>query len=244
MRFVLRLNKKISLNNDTRNPIKLAKMAWDWAVHARGPLTVGAGQIGGATATSHSPDGRPDIQLLAMPVSLDKPGEPLHRFPGFTTVIWQCHPRSRGWLRIRSTDPKVQAEMQPNYLADEHDRKVMVEGMKIARDIHAQPAMKRLWDEEVFPGARVASDDEMLDCIRANACDRLPPGRHLPHGHRRRGGGEPGQRWRSTASRTSTSATPRSCPRSRRANTNAPSLMIGEKGAAHILAADWRLINL
>src|SRR5208337_4998283 len=105
VRTVLRLKKKLSLNNDVRNPLRLAAMGLDWLFNGRGPLTVGAGQIGAAACTEYASNGRPDVQFLLMPLSLDRPGAPLHRFPGFTGVVWQCHPESRGRLSIRSRDP-------------------------------------------------------------------------------------------------------------------------------------------
>ncbi len=236
MRYVLELTRKISLNNDTRNPIKLAQMAWDWAINARGPLTVGAGQIGGAVASEHSPDGRPDLQLMAMPVSLDKPGEPLHRFAGFTSLYWQCHPRSRGWLRIRSADPAQQAAIQPNYLADEHDRKVMVAGMKILREIHNQPAFKGMWNREHFPGDDIQSDQQLLDAVRENGATVYHPVGTCRMGTDADAVVDPltmqvhGVDGLHVADASV-------MPQVTSANTNAPSLMIGEKGAAHILAA-------
>ena len=110
-------------------------------------------------ATKHAEDGRPDVQLLSIPFSADKPGEPLHRYSGFTTVAWQCHPESRGSIEIRSTDPLQSPMIQPNYLAAEIDQRVMVEGVKIMREIHHQPAFAKLWDEEIIPGPSVQTDD-------------------------------------------------------------------------------------
>ena len=66
-----------------------------------GPLTVGAGQVGGAACTRMRARGRPDVQFNVMPLSVDKPGAPLHRYSGFTAAVWQCHPASRGHVRIR-----------------------------------------------------------------------------------------------------------------------------------------------
>ena len=236
MRYVLKLRDKISLNNDTRNPIKLAKMAWDWVVHARGPLTVGAGQIGGAVASEHSPDGRPDIQMMGMPVSLDKPGEPLHRFPGYTSLFWQCHPRSRGWLRIQSADPAQQAEIQPNYLSDPHDRKVVVAGMKILREIHAQSPFRDTWVEEHFPGEHLKTDDELLDSVRENGATVYHPVGTCRMGSDAEAVVDP-ETMAVNGVEGLHVADASVMPQVTSANTNAPSLMIGEKGAAHILAA-------
>lgn len=236
MRYVLELRDRISLNNDTRNPLKLAGMVWDWLVHARGPLTVGAGQIGGAVATEHSPEGRPDVQLMAMPVSLDKPGEPLHRFPGYTSLFWQCHPRSRGWLKIQSTDPAQQAMIQPNYLADEHDQKVMIAGMRILREIHTQSPFREMWDREFFPGAEIQSDADLLDCICRNGATVYHPVGTCRMGSDRDAVVDP-ETMAVHGVENLHVADASVMPQVTSANTNAASIMIGEKGAAHILAA-------
>ena len=79
-RTIVHLKARNSLNDDVRNPVRLARMGWDWLIHGRGPLTIGAGQVGGAACTSHAKGGRPDIQFNVMPLSVDKPGDPLHRY--------------------------------------------------------------------------------------------------------------------------------------------------------------------
>lgn len=236
MRTVSRLSKPITLNDEVRSPIGLAKMALRWALFATGPLTIGAGQIGGAVATRHSPDGRPDIQLMAMPISLDKPGEPLHPFPGFTALAWQCHPESRGWLRIRSTDPREQAQIQPNYLQSEHDQKVMVDGIRIIREIHEQAPFRDLIADEVLPGLHVRSDEDMLAAIRANSSTV-----YHPVGTCRMGTDQMSVVDPATMAVHGVEGL-HVCdasvmPKITSANTNAPSLMIGEKGASHILDA-------
>ena len=236
IRMITKLNKNISLNDQVRSPIGLAKMGLQWLFQQRGPLTVSAGQVGAGIATKYAEDGRPDIQILAMPMSVDKPGQPLHPFPGFTTIVWQCHPRSRGVVEIQSTDPAQQPRIQPNYLSDEHDRKVMVEGMKLAREIQAQPAFGDLVAEEIFPGRNVASDEQLLNCIRENASTVFHPSCTCRMGTDDMAVVDPG----SMAVHGTEGlyiADASVMPMVTAANTNAPALMIGEKGAAHILAS-------
>ncbi|TRD15351.1 GMC family oxidoreductase [Palleronia caenipelagi] len=158
-----------SLNDHVRDPIRLARMGLDWLIGSKGPLTVGAGQYGGGACTSHAKGRRPDIQLFVMPLSVDKPGKPLHRYSGFTTSVWQCHPESRGSIRIASTDPAADPQIRPNYLSTQKDRDVLVEGIKIVREIFAQPAFRNRWSREVVPGGGVQTDDEILTAIRKGA---------------------------------------------------------------------------
>jgi len=87
-RVVVKLKDRISLNDDVRNPLRLVAMGMEWMFRNSGPLTAGAGQVGGAACSPLASDGKPDVQLLVMPLSVDKAGEPLHRYSGFTTAVW------------------------------------------------------------------------------------------------------------------------------------------------------------
>lgn len=166
VRTIVKLKTKDSLNDAVRNPIKLAAMGLQWLLSSSGPLTVGAGQVGGAACTEYAKNGRPDIQFNVMPLSVDKPGEPLHRYSGFTASSWQCHPRSRGRVSIRSADPAEQPQIEPRYLSDELDQKTVVAALKMLREIYRQPAFRSLWSEEVVPGSETATDDELLSFAR------------------------------------------------------------------------------
>jgi choline dehydrogenase-like flavoprotein len=165
-RTIVRLKKKLSLNDDVRNPLKLAWMGMQWMFRSYGPLTVGAGQVGGAACSEHAAGSRPDLQFNVMPLSVDKPGDPLHDFSGFTAAVWQCHPASRGRIRIRSSDPLAAPRIETNYLAEEIDRKTIVAGIRMLREIYRQPAFRDLWDVEKLPGSEAADDAGLLDFAR------------------------------------------------------------------------------
>lgn len=166
MRTIVELAARESFNDEVRNPLKLVRMGLRWLVDGSGPLSVGAGQVGGAACTSLAEDGRPDVQFNVMPLSVDKPGKPLHRYSGFTAAVWQCHPRSRGRVDVVSRDPAADPRIVPNYLSDPHDRQTMIEGVRLLRDIYRQPAFRDRWTREVVPGAEHESDAELLDAIR------------------------------------------------------------------------------
>ena len=234
VRLLVRLNRKISLNDEVRNPLKLAAMSLEWLLSSRGPLTVGAGQIGGAVATSHSAGGRPDIQLLAMPLSLDAPGTPLHAWSGFTTVVWQCHPESRGTLEIRSADPTESPRISPNYLSHEHDRKVMVEGLRMAREIHARPPFCDLADAEVLPGPDAQTDEQILDAICRTGTTVYHPVGTCRMGTDDRSVVSPSLAVHGVQGLYVADASV--MPKITSANTNAPTLMIGEKAADLVVA--------
>jgi len=166
-RTIIRLKKRLSLNDQVRNPIALGRMGLQWLLQNRGPLTVGAGQVGGFARTGHARDGRADMQFNVMPVSVDKPGDPLHTYSGFTASACQCRPLSRGSIAIVSAAPLAQPRIAPNYFAEEHDRKVIVAGLRMLREIYRQPAFRELWDQEVVPGEAAASDAELYEFARS-----------------------------------------------------------------------------
>lgn len=170
MRTIVELSERgLSLNDHMRNPISLAKMGLEWLANGSGPLSVGAGQVGGAMCTEHATNGRPDVQLFVMPLSVDKPGKPLHTYSGFTTSFWQCHPESRGSIHINSADPGRDPTIRMNYFEAQKDRDVTLAGLKALREIYRQPAFRDLWKREVIPGDNNQSDDDLMNAIRAHA---------------------------------------------------------------------------
>ena len=235
MRTIVQMRSRDSLNNQIRNPFSLLRMGLDWAFRGRGALTVGAGQVGGAMRTDFAPTDQPDLQLFVMPLSVDKPGEPLHRFPGFTSAIWQCHPRSRGSIEIKTPDPTADPKIQPNYLADELDQKTMVEGIKILRQIYKQPKFRDLWDAEIVPGEQVRTDAEIIDAIRKGGGTVYHPVGTCKMGIDAAAVVGPDLRVHGVTGLRVVDAS--IMPLITSANTNAPTLMIAEKAAEMILAS-------
>lgn len=170
MRTIVEMSTKgASLNDHVRNPMELARMGLQWLFGAKGPLTVGAGQVGGAVCSKYAQPGRPDLQLFVMPLSVDKPGKPLHNYSGFTTSFWQCHPESRGSIQITSADPMADPRIITNYLSADKDLKVLSEGLKIVREIYNRPEFRQRWKREIIPGAQVSSASDIADAIRQMA---------------------------------------------------------------------------
>jgi choline dehydrogenase len=228
-RTIVRLKAKNSLNDEVRNVWRLGGMAWDWLRHGRGPLTIGAGQVGGAACSRYARGGRPDIQFNVMPLSVDKPGDPLHRFSGFTASMWQCHPESRGRLAIRSADPLAPPLIWPNYLAAELDRQVAVAGVEMLRDIYRQPAFRNLWDEEVLPGRSARSAADLLRFVREKGATVFHPVGTCRMGTDETSVVDARLKVHGIAGLRVIDASV--MPKITSANTNAASLMIGEKGA-------------
>ncbi|MTV11797.1 GMC family oxidoreductase N-terminal domain-containing protein [Bradyrhizobium sp. BR2003] len=232
-RLIVRLKERISLNDQVRHPVELAKMGLQWMLAGRGPLTVGAGQVGGAACTEYAVGGRPDVQFNVMPLSVDKPGEPLHSYSGFTASVWQCHGRSRGQLAIRSTDPFEQPLIAPNYFAEEIDRKTIVAGLKILREIYQQNAFRPLWDVEMVPGEAASNEAGLWDFARNTGGTVFHCVGTCRMGSDERAVLDPQLRVRGVERLRVIDASV--MPQITSANTNATSLMIGERGAALVM---------
>jgi choline dehydrogenase-like flavoprotein len=164
-RMVIKCTQPITLNDDMRTLWGQAGIGLRYLLFRRGPLTFSAGYACGFYRTPLSPQ-RADVQTHFLTFSLNRMGEKLHSFSGFTASICHLQPKSRGWVRIQSPDPREAPAIQYNYLAEEHDRRTMVEGMKILRNILNQPALKPYHGGEHFPGEQVKTDDEWLDYCR------------------------------------------------------------------------------
>jgi choline dehydrogenase len=166
VRVVMRCPQPITLNDMVNHPVRKVLMGLRYVAFRSGPLTIAAGTSGAFFRTSPRL-ATPDVQVHFLPFSTDKMGEKLHSFSGFSASVCQLRPESRGSLRIHSADPAAPPEIRINYLATEVDRTANVEGLKRLRKILRAAALKPFVAEEVDPGAKVESDEALLDYCRA-----------------------------------------------------------------------------
>jgi choline dehydrogenase len=233
-RVIVKLKEKRSLNDDVRNPLRLAQMAADWLFAQRGPLTVGAGQVGGLVASEHARGGRADVLLNVMPLSVDKPGDPLHRFSGFSASAAQCRPESTGSVEIASADPLAPPRIRAGYLTQPLDAKVLVAGLRMLRKIYAQPAFRGLvTGEEYLPGNDVTTDAGLEAFARERGGTVFHPAGTCRMGGDARSVVDERLRVRGVERLRVIDASV--MPRVVSTNTNAAAIMIGEKGAALVL---------
>jgi choline dehydrogenase len=229
-RVIVRLKERMSLNDDVRNPLKLAQMGAQWLLQQRGPLTVGAGQVGGLVCTEHAALGRPDVLFNVMPLSVDKPGDPLHRFSGFSASVTQCRPDSRGTVELRSANPLDAPRITSNYLTEPKDIRTLVAGLKLLRDIYRQPAFRPLVAPgEYLPGDGVQSDAELEQFARHKGGTVFHPVGTCRMGSDARAVVDPALRVRGVERLRVIDASV--MPQIVSVNTNAAAIMIGEKGA-------------
>jgi len=233
-RVIVKLREKRSLNDDVRNPLRLAQMGAQWLFRQRGPLTVGAGQVGGLVATEHASGGRADVLFNVMPLSVDKPGDPLHRFSGFSASAAQCRPESSGTIEIASADPLAPPRIRAGYLTDPRDARVLVAGLRILREIYAQPAFRGLvTGEEYLPGDDVTTAAGLEAFSRAKGGTVFHPAGTCRMG--RDAGAVVDERLRVRGVDGLRVIDASVMPRVVSTNTNAAAIMIGEKGAALVL---------
>src|SRR4051812_1821548 len=136
-------------------------MGLDYALRRRGPLTMAPSQLGIFTR-SDSRRERANIQFHVQPLSLDKFGEPLHRFPAVTVSACNLQPSSRGTVRLRSAKPDDAPSIAPNYLSTVEDREVAADAIRTTRRLMRQDALARYRPEEFLPGPSVGDDDASL----------------------------------------------------------------------------------
>jgi choline dehydrogenase len=198
----------------------------------KGLLTIGAGYAA-AFLRTRSELATPDVQIHFLIFSADTAGATLHPFPGFMASVCQLRPESRGFVNIKSSDPRVPPAIQPRYFTAQTDRDTIVAGLKVLRRIMSEPVMRKYIAEELAPGEACRSDADLLAYSRATATTvyhptstcRMGPDAGAVVDERLRVRGFAGLRV-IDASIMPTVAS---------GNTNAAAVMIGEKGADMVL---------
>lgn len=156
-----------TLNESYHSLVRRAGMALDYALRRRGPLTMAPSQLGLFTRSDPS-QARANLQFHIQPLSLDKFGDPLHRFPALTASACNLQPTSRGHVRIRSSDLEAPPEISPNYLSTQADREVAAAAIRVTRQLMAQPSLAPYRPVEKLPGPGV---DNSLDALIQAAGD-------------------------------------------------------------------------
>jgi len=232
-------SRRPTLNNLLRPWWGKLLVGIEYVVSRRGPLALSVNQAGGFFRSSPALS-RPDMQLYFSPLSYIKapPGSrPLMSpdpYPGFLLSVSPCRPESRGHLQIRSPDPFAAPAVYPNYLATEHDVAEMLAGVRFLRRLAGTPALSALIEEELKPGPGVQGDDALIQDIRQRAgtvfhpvstCRMGPDAADSVVDARLKVHGLAGLRIVDASIFPSLTS----------GNTNAPAIMVGEKGADLIL---------
>jgi choline dehydrogenase len=236
LRLIYKISGVRTLNEMNASLFGRAKIFLDFALFQRGPLTMAPSQLGAFTKSDPSQE-RPNLQYHIQPLSLDKFGDPLHPFPAFTASVTNLRPTSRGSLKLKSTDPAAAPAIHPNYLATPEDRRVAVQSIRITRAISAQPALRKYSPLEYLPGSQVRDDDE---AGLEHAAGDIGTTIFHPVGTARMGRDDDARavvdaRLRVMGLQGLRVVDASVMPSITSGNTNSPTIMIAEKGAAMIV---------
>jgi choline dehydrogenase len=226
---------KRTLNNDLYPWSGKLRAGLQYLLMRTGPLSLSVNQ-GGAFFRSRPELERPNIQLYFSPLTYERTPPGIRRlmspdpFPGFCTSASPCRPTSRGYLQLASSDPARSPLIYPNAMSTDHDVEELLAGARFLRRLAATPALASVIEAELKPGLAVQSDDELIADIRERAysvfhpvgtCRMGPEPTEAVVDHRLRVHGLAGLRVIDASI----------FPAVTSGNTNAPAIMVGEKGA-------------
>ncbi|MGE0586796.1 MAG: GMC family oxidoreductase [Flavobacteriaceae bacterium] len=230
VRSTYRATQPITMNDRLRGFWGKAISGADYLLRGRGPLTVAAGYAG-AFFRADGAHGRPDMQGYFLLFSTDASGKRLRRESGFMTSAYQLRPVSRGTVRLTSADPEAMPLIDPAYLAAEEDRRATTEGLKRFFRIMRQPAIAPFVAESEPP---LDSPDS---AILAHVRECGSPGHHFSSSCRMGVDAHSivDPRLRVHGAQRLRVIDASIMPAVVSGNTNAPVIMIAEKGADMIL---------
>jgi choline dehydrogenase len=220
-----------TLNEQANSAWGRVRMGLQYLVSRSGPMAMSPSQLG-AFAPSDPRHHRANVEYHVQPLSLDRFGEPLHRFSAFTASVCNLRPTSRGTVGIVSADPDAAPRIAPHYLSTDEDRRVAVESIRLTRRIVGGASLAAYSPTEFLPGEACQNDEELADAATRIGTTIFHPVGTCRMGpasdpmavvdHRLRVHGVPGLRIADASV----------MPTITSGNTNAPTLMIAEKAAA------------
>ena len=236
LRMIFKVSGVKTLNEAYASIVQRASMGLDYLLRRRGPMTMAPSQLGAFTRSDPAQD-RVNIQYHVQPLSLGKFGEPLHPFAAFTASVTNVRPTSRGALTLKSIDPAVPPAIAPNYLATPEDRRIAADSIRVTRKIVAQPALQKYSPVEFLPGTAARDDDE---AALVKAAGDIGTTIFHPVGTARMGRDDDTRavvdaRLRVIGIESLRVIDASVMPSITSGNTNSPTIMIAEKGAAMIL---------
>jgi choline dehydrogenase len=162
LRMAFRVKNAVTLNTLLHSWWAKARIALEYAVFRTGPMTMPPSQLG-AFVKSDPAQATPNLEYHVQPISLDRFGEPPHRFPAFTASVCNLRPTSRGHVRISAPDPAAHPAITLNYLSTPEDRKVAADSIRLTRRIvTGTDALKQYEPEEFVPGPQYQSEADLV----------------------------------------------------------------------------------
>ena len=232
-RLVFEATRAFTLNDVVGSPLKKLREGLRYLFLRRGFLTLGASTATGFLAAEPGAT-RPDTQVGLVLYSTEKSGDELHRFPGFTLLVRLLKPESRGTVLLKSADPLAAPAIRPNYLATPGDCELLVAGMKIAQRLADAEPLRGYVARVHEPAQPLKNDDAWLQYLRERGGISYHPVGTCRMGNDAAAVVDPRLRVRGFEGLRVIDAS--IMPTLISGNTNAPTIMIGEKGADLVLA--------
>ncbi|GEO15554.1 GMC family oxidoreductase [Microvirga aerophila] len=234
LRPIYRVEGVRTLNEIYRSLVRRGHMALEYALFRRGPLTMAPSQLGAFTRSSPAYE-TPNLQFHIQPLSLDKFGEDPHPFPAFTASVCNLRPSSRGSVRLRGNEPADPPTIRLNSLSTVEDQQVAVDALRLVRRVVSMPSLQKYHPQEYKPGPDLTTDDELLQGARDIGTTIFHPVGTAKMGI----DGDPlavtDSRLRVRGVEGLRVIDASVMPTITSGNTNSPTLMIADKGAAMIL---------
>jgi choline dehydrogenase len=161
----LKCQMPITVNDVMQSNARKLKVGLQYMMFKTGPLAM-ATSPAALFARTRPELASPDIKCSISPFSAERPQDGLHPWSGFTMIAYQLRPESRGQIKLKTARPADSPAAYPNYLATETDQRTIVAGLKLCRQLLANPHLQRLIASEFLPGSAVQSDEQLLDYAR------------------------------------------------------------------------------
>jgi choline dehydrogenase len=232
IRLMYKVSGCTTLNERANSLLGKAAMGLEYLLFRTGPLTMPPSQLG-AFARSDPAQPSANIEWHVQPLSLDKFGAPLHPFPAITPSVCNLRPGSRGHVRVKTPNPQDYPAITLNYLSTPDDQAVAISSMRFTRRIMAAPALAKYHPEEFKPGPQAQSDEDLLRAAGDLATTIFHPVGTCKMGQDAMATVDDRLRVHGVDALRVIDASV--MPRIPSGNTNAPTIVIAEKGAEFVL---------
>src|SRR6266566_2949221 len=224
----LKCRVPITVNDVMLSNAKKLKVGLEYYLLRKGPLAMCTSPAA-LFARTRPELASPDVKLSIQPFSADRPQDGLHPWSGFSMIAYQLRPDSRGHIALKSANPADPPAVHPNYLTAETDQRTIVDGLKLCRRILQSPHMQPFLESEFLPGPDVQTDEALLDFARRRGGTVFHPTSTCKMGVDAMAVVDPELRVRGIEGLRVADASV--MPTVVSGNTNAATIMIGEKAA-------------
>ncbi|HET6620922.1 MAG TPA: GMC family oxidoreductase N-terminal domain-containing protein, partial [Dongiaceae bacterium] len=231
LRLIYRVTNALTLNTLADGLLGKARIGLEYLVRRSGPMSMAPSQLG-AFAKSDPSLETPDLEYHIQPLSLDRFGEPLHSFPAVTMSVCNLRPESRGSTHAASPHFGESPSIRPNYLSTARDKLVAASAIRLTRRIMQAAPMQPHAPDEFLPGPSFQSDAELAEAAGQIGTTIFHPVGTAKMGDDDRSVVDARLRVRGIGGLRVIDASV--MPTITSGNTNAPTLMIAERGAAMV----------